>query len=177
MRTNNEAVRDAMDPDTEAPVSKRRESRAGARKVTTLSAEQLERKRANDREAQRTIRQRTKEHIEQLEHQVADLKAKGDQFDDVVRRNSTLENELNQLRHQMAMLVTRQAYVGHGKHPPLSPSTADLARLLAININFMGQQNHQLIVDRLGRHSPRTSPALMRHNLFRAQHHPFRIPV
>ncbi|RDH33177.1 hypothetical protein BDQ94DRAFT_178726 [Aspergillus welwitschiae] len=100
-----------MSPTPEPPTTKKRESRAGARKVTSLSAEQLERKRANDREAQRTIRQRTKEHIERLEHQVAELKAKGEQFDDVVRRNVALEHEIRALKHQLA-LASRQGYPG-----------------------------------------------------------------
>jgi hypothetical protein len=55
--------------------AKKRPSRAGTRSVTTLTAAQLERKRANDREAQRAIRQRTKDHIETLERQVRDLTA------------------------------------------------------------------------------------------------------
>ncbi|KAA8651592.1 bZIP transcription factor [Aspergillus tanneri] len=90
--------------------SKKRESRAGTRKVTSLSAEQLERKRANDREAQRTIRQRTKEHIERLEHQVAELQSKGDRYDDVVRRNVALENEIRSLKQQLAMVTSGQGY-------------------------------------------------------------------
>ena len=105
-----------MSPTPEPPTTKKRESRAGARKVTSLSAEQLERKRANDREAQRTIRQRTKEHIERLEHQVAELKAKGEQFDDVVRRNVALEHEIRALKHQLAV-ASRQGYPGIGKSP------------------------------------------------------------
>jgi len=52
---------------------RRRASRAGTRSVSTLSAVQLERKRANDREAQRAIRQRTKENTERLEKRVTDL--------------------------------------------------------------------------------------------------------
>lgn len=43
------------------------------RSVTTLSPSQLERKRANDREAQRLIRRRAKDHIQVLEKQVEDL--------------------------------------------------------------------------------------------------------
>jgi len=54
---------------------RRRPSRAGTRSVSTLTAAQLERKRANDREAQRAIRQRTKENTERLERRVADLEA------------------------------------------------------------------------------------------------------
>jgi cell division protein FtsB len=98
---------------------KKRESRAGTRKVTSLSAEQLERKRANDREAQRTIRQRTKETIERLEHQVAELKAKGEQYDHVVRRNAALEHEIRNLRHQLALANSGQSYSTPGKwHRP-----------------------------------------------------------
>ncbi|KAF2859348.1 hypothetical protein K470DRAFT_265345 [Piedraia hortae CBS 480.64] len=48
-------------------ITKKRTTRAGTRSVSTLTPAQLERKRANDREAQRAIRQRTKDHIENLE--------------------------------------------------------------------------------------------------------------
>lgn len=93
------------------PAGKKRDSRAGMRKVTSLTAEQLERKRANDREAQRTIRARTKEHIENLEHQVAELSAKGQQVDRVLKRNAMLESELAHLRQQLAMMTnSRQLY-------------------------------------------------------------------
>ncbi|RHZ64564.1 bZIP transcription factor [Aspergillus thermomutatus] len=96
--------------DTTQSATKKRESRAGTRKVTTLSAEQLARKRANDREAQRTIRQRTKEHIERLQNQVAELQAKNQQFDDVMRRNAALEHEIKALRQQLGMLTGDQGY-------------------------------------------------------------------
>lgn len=104
-----------MSTNPEASQSKRRESRAGTRKVTSLSAEQLERKRANDREAQRTIRQRTREHIERLEHQVSELKTKGDQYDDIVRRNAALENEIRTLKHQLSMVTSGQGYSNLGE--------------------------------------------------------------
>ncbi|KAL4809170.1 hypothetical protein BDV18DRAFT_156929 [Aspergillus unguis] len=90
--------------------SKRKESRVGTRRVTSLTAEQLERKRANDREAQRTIRQRTKEHIERLELQVNELRSKGEKFDEIMRRNAVLENEIRALRHQMAIATGSPAY-------------------------------------------------------------------
>lgn len=94
---------------------KKRESRVGSRKVTSLTAEQLERKRANDREAQRTIRQRTKEHIEHLERRVAELTAKGEQFDDILRRNAALEAEIARLRNQLAMFSNGSLYAAQGK--------------------------------------------------------------
>lgn len=81
---------------------RRRESRAGTRSVSTLSAAQLERKRANDREAQRTIRQRNREHIESLERQVAQLTARKEQLDNALQQNAVLEAEIERLKRQLA---------------------------------------------------------------------------
>lgn len=52
---------------------KRRTSTSGSRGVANLTPEQLAKKRANDREAQRAIRERTKGQIETLERQIQDL--------------------------------------------------------------------------------------------------------
>ncbi|KAL2820737.1 hypothetical protein BJX63DRAFT_282764 [Aspergillus granulosus] len=106
-----------MSAHQEPGTSKKKETRAGTRRVTSLTAEQLERKRANDREAQRTIRQRTKDHIERLELQVAELRAKGDKFDEVMRRNAILENEIRALRHQLTVAGGSPGY------QPLEPYT------------------------------------------------------
>lgn len=81
-------------------------SRAGTRSVATLSEAQLARKRANDREAQRLIRQRTKDHIEQLEHRIQELS--GDRGEDgelheLRRRNSELKKELRDLKEIRAL--------------------------------------------------------------------------
>ncbi|PLB37452.1 bZIP transcription factor [Aspergillus candidus] len=111
-----------MSPRSDTTPPKKRESRAGTRKVTSLSAEQLERKRANDREAQRTIRQRTKEHIEDLEHQVRELRIKGEQFDDMVRRNALLETENRTLRHQLAMTNSGPGYQNMAEGSYAGPS-------------------------------------------------------
>lgn len=97
---------------------RRRESRSGTRKVSSLSAEQLERKRSNDREAQRSIRERTKDHIKKLEAQVgeykleiAELRRQTEQFDKVMQRNAILEEELSMLRRQIASLTGRPEFV------------------------------------------------------------------
>lgn len=89
---------------------KKRPSRAGTRSVTTLTAAQLERKRANDREAQRAIRQRTKDHIESLERQVRDLTAQIDtnsstKMMELLRRNDELEQENAVLRARLSHAV------------------------------------------------------------------------
>ncbi len=84
---------------------KKRASRAGTRSVTTLSSAQLERKRANDREAQRAIRQRTKDHIDSLERNVNDLRVAQDASEKMVtvtqQRNRALEEENAYLRTKL----------------------------------------------------------------------------
>ena len=91
-------------PPKAQPGAKRRPSRAGTRSVSTLTAAQLERKRANDREAQRAIRQRTKEHIENLERRIAELTATnetGAKLMAALKRNEELEQENAILRSRL----------------------------------------------------------------------------
>jgi hypothetical protein len=90
------------------PGAKRRPSRAGTRSVSTLTAAQLERKRANDREAQRAIRQRTKDHIDQLERRIAELSATNDtsaKLMHALQRNEELEQENALLRSRLTHAV------------------------------------------------------------------------
>lgn len=101
---------------SETAGGRKRESRAGTRKVTSLTADQLSRKRANDREAQRTIRKRTKQHIEHLEQQVAALSAKGEHMDNILQHNAALEAEIAHLRSQLSMANGRPLYAVNGKN-------------------------------------------------------------
>ena len=86
--------------------AKKRASRAGTRSVSTLSAAQLERKRANDREAQRAIRQRTKDHIDGLESTISELRRSQDAGDKIAlatrQRNRELEEENSYLRLRLS---------------------------------------------------------------------------
>lgn len=102
------------------PGAKRRPSRAGTRSVTTLTAAQLERKRANDREAQRAIRQRTKDHIESLERRISELTSNTDnqRLLEVISRNEQLEQENAILRDR---LTHTMGYVS--ENPGWSPVT------------------------------------------------------
>ena len=90
--------------------------RVGTRSVSTLSGPQLERKRANDREAQRIIRQRTKEHIENLERQVTELSERKEQQDQeqqlnkALERNSELEEQIAVLQRQVADMAQLLQY-------------------------------------------------------------------
>ncbi|KAI6707978.1 bZIP transcription factor [Diplocarpon mali] len=101
--------------DAEEP--RKKGSRGGKRSVTHLSKAQLARKRANDREAQRNIRQRTKEHIENLERKVKELEQSGmaSNIERVLKRNRELEDEVERLR----ALVS-------GHHAPVAAAPADL---------------------------------------------------
>ncbi|KAH7379900.1 hypothetical protein BKA64DRAFT_698157 [Cadophora sp. MPI-SDFR-AT-0126] len=87
--------------DVEEP--RKKGSRGGKRSVTHLSKAQLARKRANDREAQRNIRQRTKEHIENLERKVKELEqgSQSGSIERVLKRNRELEEEVEKLRAQI----------------------------------------------------------------------------
>jgi transposase len=90
----------------------------GTRSVNTLSEAQLERKRANDREAQRIIRKRTREHIENLERRVAELADQREQLSKALQHNSQLEAQIANLQGQieeMAVLLQyRQSPGVHG---------------------------------------------------------------
>ncbi|KAJ4333698.1 hypothetical protein N0V87_007454 [Didymella glomerata] len=106
---------------------KKRPSRAGTRSVNTLTAAQLERKRANDREAQRAIRQRTKDHIESLERQVRDLQTQlesssSSKMIDIMRRNDELEQENAMLRARMGHGPSTLAVPEHNTAGAPSPS-------------------------------------------------------
>ena len=80
-------------------------ARGGKRSVTHLSKAQLARKRANDREAQRNIRQRTKERIETLERKVKEMEegSRAGNIERVLARNRELEDEIENLRAQLSV--------------------------------------------------------------------------
>lgn len=74
--------------------------------MSTLTPSQLARKRANDREAQRAIRARTKEHIERLERELEELKSQrsGDEkYQELLRTNKALQKEIRTLRESMGL--------------------------------------------------------------------------
>ncbi|KAE8448070.1 hypothetical protein EG329_009835 [Mollisiaceae sp. DMI_Dod_QoI] len=101
---DSEGSHDIPDPSSSKPGAKRRASRAGTRSVASLTPEQLARKRANDREAQRSTRQRTKNHIKDLERRNLELSREEETqtLEDVRRRNAELEEELRSLRGTLA---------------------------------------------------------------------------
>jgi len=99
----------------------------GTRSVSSLTPSQLERKRANDREAQRAIRARTKEHIERLEREITDLKSSLNRdrtVQELLQKNRALEEELYRLKESMRQ-SSGHSYPGSGKEdslPQASPA-------------------------------------------------------
>lgn len=82
-----------------------------------MTPAQLARKRANDREAQRAIRARTKEHIERLERELEQYKklyTSDDRIQELAKRIDALENENKTLREQATQ---------NGLPVPTTPST------------------------------------------------------
>ncbi|KAK2600200.1 hypothetical protein QQS21_005074 [Conoideocrella luteorostrata] len=106
--------------------------RKGTRSVSTLTPSQLARKRANDREAQRAIRARTKEHIDRLERELEDLRSANGRdktVQELMRRNKDLEDELRQLKESMGVSINSSPYSA----PTGTTSTAFVSTSTTIN--------------------------------------------
>ncbi|KAI1085226.1 hypothetical protein F5B20DRAFT_575694 [Whalleya microplaca] len=106
----------------------------GTRSVSTLTPSQLARKRANDREAQRAIRARTKEHIENLEREIEELRIRQNRdqtVQDLLRRNKALEDELRRLKECMGLRDT-------SSNSPYQPAYNNAS---SSRVNTFGQSN------------------------------------
>ncbi|KAL9632325.1 MAG: hypothetical protein Q9164_005390 [Protoblastenia rupestris] len=85
---------------------KRRASTSGSRGVANLTPEQLAKKRANDREAQRAIRERTKGQIENLERRIQDLTAQKpyQELQHVIRQKEIVEAENEEIKRRLTSI-------------------------------------------------------------------------
>lgn len=100
----------------------------------------MARKRANDRDAQRAIRQRTKEHVESLERQLDELRAFGESsksaaLDEAHQRIEALERELRQLKNCVASNV--RAYVSNTAEWPLETCLGPCDSMRNTSVNPM----------------------------------------
>ena len=100
-------------PDTlpvpeQTSTKRRRTSAAGSRGVSNLTPEQLTKKRANDREAQRAIRERTKGQIEALEQKIQQLTSQRpyQELQDIVRQKDHVEAENQEIKRRLASVQT-----------------------------------------------------------------------
>ncbi|KAK5635220.1 hypothetical protein RRF57_010932 [Xylaria bambusicola] len=86
---------------------KRRTGAPGSRGVANLTPEQLAKKRANDREAQRAIRERTRKQIDALEKRIQELTAQKpyQELQKVIREKEAAEAKIVELQSHMASVV------------------------------------------------------------------------
>ncbi len=105
--------------------NKRRLSATGSRGVTSLTPEQLTKKRANDREAQRAIRERTKNQIETLEKRVLELTSQEpyQELQAVLRQKEAVQTENDEIRRRLSSalailqpILNTQSINGEGEH-------------------------------------------------------------
>lgn len=98
--------------------TKRKMNSASPRGVANLTPEQLARKRANDRQAQRAIRERTKAQIEALERRVLELTSQ-QPYQDIqnlvsekerlLRENQDIKRRLSAMMNILQPLVERDS--------------------------------------------------------------------
>jgi len=86
---------------------KRKLNSISTRGVANLTPDQLAKKRANDRQAQRAIRERTKSHIDALEQQVRDLSSQKPILDlqAAVKNNEAIQEENRELRQRLQAVM------------------------------------------------------------------------
>ncbi|KGO75260.1 Protein of unknown function DUF3425 [Penicillium italicum] len=109
------------------PGRKRKLNSMSSRGVANLTPDQLAKKRANDRQAQRAIRERTKGHIEALEQQVRDLSSQKPYLDlqEALRENKEIRSENAELRQGLkAALDILQPLIAKAELSDPSPSLA-----------------------------------------------------
>ena len=88
--------------------SKKRKVSASSRGVASLTPEQLAKKRANDREAQRAIRERTKTQIETLERKIQELTSQQpyQELQAVLRQKDAIQAENDEIRRRLASILS-----------------------------------------------------------------------
>lgn len=91
----------------------------GGRGVANLTPDQLAKKRANDREAQRAIRERTKHQIENLERKIKDLTSQQPylELQHALRQKEAVETENVEIKKRLnSVLSLIQPFLGiHGQ--------------------------------------------------------------
>lgn len=106
-------------PDPSSDGKRRKAQGASSRGVANLTPDQLAKKRANDREAQRAIRERTKNQIESLERKIRELTSQQpyQELQHVLRQKEAVELENVEIRKRLASVLSIiQPVLGHQQH-------------------------------------------------------------
>lgn len=87
--------------------AKKRRTSTSGRGVANLTPEQLNKKRANDREAQRAIRERTKGQIESLERKIQELTSQQpyQELQHAVRQKELVEAENEEIKKRLSSVL------------------------------------------------------------------------
>jgi TolA-binding protein len=87
---------------------KRKAPSSGSRGVASLTPDQLAKKRANDREAQRAIRERTKQTIDNLERRIEELTSQQpyQELQAVIRQKDAIQAENDEIRRRLASVMS-----------------------------------------------------------------------
>lgn len=95
-------------PTSPNQTGRKRKAPSGSRGVSSLTPEQLAKKRANDREAQRAIRERTKQHIESLERRIQELTSQQpyQELQAVIRQKDAIQAENDEIRRRLASIMS-----------------------------------------------------------------------
>ncbi|KAJ6439534.1 BZIP transcription factor [Purpureocillium lavendulum] len=121
-----EAAGSSADGADDAGRRKKVKAGAGGRGVANLTPEQLAKKRANDREAQRAIRERTKNQIETLERRIRELTSLKpyQELQAVVHAKEAVERENSDIKRQLATIVGLLKPIIGTDVPGVSPAPA-----------------------------------------------------
>ncbi|KAK5174171.1 uncharacterized protein LTR77_001251 [Saxophila tyrrhenica] len=127
---------DAPASTPEAGRKRKATGQPGSRGVANLTPEQLAKKRANDREAQRAIRERTKNTIDSLAARIRELESQQpfQELQKVVAERDRALAECEELKKKLAHVASvvnvpeqqQQAQQGHQQPPPNLHGTYDL---------------------------------------------------
>ncbi|KAL9101824.1 MAG: hypothetical protein Q9163_002949 [Psora crenata] len=154
------------------PNKKRRTTTTGSRGVANLTPEQLARKRASDREAQRAIRERTKVQIENLERQIEGLRAQRpyQELQHSIRQKETVQAENAELKRTLVSiqaliqpLLSANCAIGEAPQHSLSTSYAERLYIMFLIMRWQiapTQENYERLPDWV---TPRASQLFQPH--------------
>lgn len=140
---------------------KRKLNSMSARGVANLTPDQLAKKRANDRQAQRAIRERTKSHIDALEQQVRELSSQKPFLDlqSALKQNEAIQAENREIRRSLkAMMDIIQPLLG--KHESTGQSLSLSLPLSLSAISMFGKLTSRFSSDRFRPGSDIDSPLI-----------------
>ncbi|KAL8649277.1 MAG: hypothetical protein Q9210_004496 [Variospora velana] len=123
-------TKNASDGHSAVPKKRRTSATISTRGVANLTPEQLAKKRANDREAQRAIRERTKTQIETLEKKIEELSNQQphQELQTVLEQKQLIEKENVQIKKKLsAVLSLLQPLLASGAPDGSPPSIQNAA--------------------------------------------------